>query len=65
MDGARLVTVVLTLGILWNVKQLVTARPGFNIVDEVSLVDGRGDTTTWADPGVVASLKEQYEDKEG
>ena len=24
-----------------------------------------GDTTTLADPGVVKSLKEQYEDKEG
>ena len=31
------------------------------------IAEGRalGDTTTLADPGVVASLKEQYEDKEG
>jgi acetyl-CoA synthetase len=31
------------------------------------IAEGRalGDTTTLADPGVVALLKEQYEDKEG
>ena len=31
------------------------------------IAEGRalGDTTTLADPGVVASLKDQYEDKEG
>jgi acetyl-CoA synthetase len=31
------------------------------------IAEGRalGDTTTLADPGVVAALKEQYEDKEG
>jgi hypothetical protein len=36
--GMLTVTVILAAGILWQVKQLVTARPGSYIPDEVSLI---------------------------
>lgn len=36
-QGVQLASVLLTLGILWNVTQLVTATPGFNIVEGTSL----------------------------